>query len=69
MNPLFPFSVIFLNLGLRLASGRPAVGIYSPMGLPANKTHVGLQRNEEGLRTASFCIYAFIVRAQIHTVL
>lgn len=42
------FSVISRNLGLCVSPGQPTVGIYSLVGLPANKTHVDLQRNEEG---------------------
>lgn len=38
----FFFSVIFPNLGPCISPGQPAAGIYSPVGLPANKTHVDL---------------------------
>lgn len=57
-----------LNLGLCVSPGQPAVGIYSPMGRPANKTHVDLQRNGEGhgaWETASLCIPALTAHAHI----
>lgn len=60
------FSVIFLNLGLCVSSGRPAVGIYSPMGCLLIKhmwTCRGMGR-DRGLRTASLCMPALATHAQ-----
>lgn len=48
--PFLPFVScdLFQPRGCAYPPGRPAVGIYSSVGQPANKTHVDLQRNGEG---------------------
>ena len=42
MSDFFFLRSFPLNLRLCVSPGQPAIGIYSPMGLPANKTHVDL---------------------------
>lgn len=44
----FSCSLSISTWGLWISPGQPTVGIYSPVGRPANKTHVDLQRNGEG---------------------
>lgn len=48
--PFLPFVScdLFQPRGRAYPRGRPALGIYSLVGQPANKTHVDLQRNGEG---------------------
>lgn len=48
--PFLPFVScdLFQPQGRAYPLGRPAAGIYSSVGQPANKTHVDLQRNGEG---------------------